>query len=87
VSASYAVKPRFQLSVRGLQFSPLRFERNARAAQTLDSLRSPALSVENLCTNSAFAVDGLSSEIFFQDDAAETCARRYRDVTFVNGFA
>jgi hypothetical protein len=43
--------------------------------------------VENLCTNSAFAVDGLSSEIFFQDDAAETRARRYRHGTFVNGFA
>jgi hypothetical protein len=43
--------------------------------------------VENLCTNSAFTVDGLSSEIFFQDDAAETRMQRYRHGTFVNGFA
>jgi hypothetical protein len=43
--------------------------------------------VENLCTNSAFAVDALSSEIFFPDDAAETRARWHRDGTFVNGFA
>jgi hypothetical protein len=43
--------------------------------------------VEKLCTNSAFAVDGLSSKLFFQDDAAETRARRYRGDTFVNGFA
>jgi hypothetical protein len=43
--------------------------------------------VENLCTNRAFAVDGLSSEIFFQDDVAQTCARQDRGDTFVTGFA
>jgi hypothetical protein len=42
--------------------------------------------VENLCTNRAFAVDGLSSEIF-QDDVAQTCARQDRGDTFVTGFA
>ena len=86
MSASYAVKPRFQLSVLSLQLSvsalsePFEHRRHRIA-------ESRQLSVENLCTNSAFAVDGLSSEIFFQDDAAETRARRYRDGTFVNGFA
>jgi len=70
VSTSYGVKPRFQLSVLSLRLAALAlsepFEHRRHSIGELT-----ALSVENLCTNSAFAVDGLSSEIFFQDDAAE----------------